>query len=288
MSSAPNRLIIFGVAMFICLCLITVSIAGLLAPAENVAAVPLGFLQQIVSGGVRRITGAFNDLADLQNLRERNAELERALVNFQREIVDLREIKSDYDRLSTLLQYVQANPDQQTVAASVIGYDTTGLLRTININRGTRDGIAIGMPVVSPLGLVGRVYQVTATAAQVQLITDVTSFINARLQTTRATGVINGTASGNLILKYVDLTSDVTERDSVVTSGIGGNFPRGILIGQVTNVRIDDSQLFKEAQVRSLVDFNRLEIVLVVTNFTPIDFSAFATPTPIPGAAPNQ
>lgn len=274
--------------MFVCLCLISVSIAGFLAPVESAASVPLNFFQQAVSSGVRRITDFFSNLADLQNLQERNADLEEALVNFQREIVELREIKADYDRLAELLRYVQGNPDQSTVAASVIGYNTTGLLRTIIINRGSRDGVAVGMPVVSPLGLVGRVYQVSATAAQVQLLNDVNSFVNARLQTTRALGTINGTASGGLNLRFVQLTDDVREGDSVVSSGIGGNFPRGILIGQVTNVRIDDTQLFKEAQVRSLVDFNRLEVVLVVTGFEAVDFSAFATPTPIPGAPPGQ
>jgi rod shape-determining protein MreC len=288
MSSAPNRLIVFGVAMFVCICLIAVSLAGFLAPVEGVASVPLNFVQQAVSSGVRRITDFFNNLADVQTLQERNADLEAALVNFQREIVELREIRADYDRLSELLRYVRANPEQATVAASVIGYNTTGLLRTIIINRGSRDGVAVGMPVVSPLGLVGRVYQVSATAAQVQLINDINSFVNARLQTTRATGTINGTASGGLILKFVQLVDEVAEGDSVITSGIGGNFPRGVLVGQVTNVRIDDSQLFKEAQVRSLVDFNRLEVVLVITGFEAIDFSAFATPTPIPGAPPGQ
>jgi rod shape-determining protein MreC len=288
MTSAPNRLILFGVAMFVCLCLISVSLAGFLAPVESAASVPLNFFQQAVSGGVRRITDFFNNLADLQNLQERNADLEEALVSFQREIVELREIKADYDRLAELLRYVQGNPDQATVAASVIGYNTTGLLRTIIINRGSRDGVAVGMPVVSPLGLVGRVYQVSATAAQVQLLNDVNSFVNARLQTSRALGTINGTASGSLILRFVQLTDDVREGDSVVSSGIGGNFPRGILIGQVTNVRIDDTQLFKEAQVRSLVDFNRLEVVLVITGFEAVEFSAFATPTPIPGAPPGQ
>jgi rod shape-determining protein MreC len=245
-------------------------------------------LQQVVNGGVRRITDFVNNIADLQDLQARNADLERALVQFQQEIVELREKEADYERLTELLNYAQSNPDQEVLAASVVGFNTTGLLRTITLNVGTRDGVAVGMPVVSALGLVGRVYQVTATSAQVQLVTDVNSFVNGRSQTTRAIGTVNGTPSGGLILRFVQLADDIQERDSVVTSGIGGNFPRGILIGQITNVRIDDSQLFKEAQVRSLIDFNRLEVVLVVTSFTPVDTSAFATPTPIPGAPPGQ
>lgn len=288
MNSGPSRLVIFAIAMFFCLALMAVSLIGLLAPVESVASVPLNLLQQVVNGGVRRITDFVNNIADLQDLQARNADLERALVQFQQEIVDLREKEADYERLVELLSYKQANLDQTLLAASVIGFNTTGLLRTITINVGTRDGIQVGMPVVAALGLVGRVYQVTATSAQVQLITDVNSFVNGRSQTTRAIGTVNGTPSGGLILRYVQLADNIQERDSVVTSGIGGNFPRGILVGQITNVRIDDSQLFKEAQVRSLVDFNRLEVVLVVTSFTPVDTSGFATPTPVPGAAPAQ
>ncbi len=284
MNSGPSRLILFGMAAFVCIGLIAVSLAGLLGPIEGAARVPLGILQQGVSAISRRVTGFFNNLADLQNLQARNAELERALINYQAEIVELREIKADYQRLAALQDYRRANSRWQTVAATVIGRDSTGLLRSITIDRGTRDGILVGMPVVTELGLVGRVYRVAATNAQIQLITDVNSYINARLQTTRAEGSIQGTASAGLRLIFVPLTDEIKEGDSVVTSGIGGNFPRGIVIGQVTSSRLDDSRLFQEASVRSLIDFNRLEIVLIITNFEPLDVTAFGTPTPAPGA----
>jgi len=121
----------------------------------------------------------------------------------------------------------------------------------------------------------------------VQLVTDTNSFVNARLQTSRGEGSVAGTASGDLRLTFVPLNDEIKDGDSVVTSGIGGKFPRGIVIGQVTTSRLDDSKLFQEAVVRSLVDFNRLEIVMVVTSFQPVDLSTFATPTALPGA-PGQ
>ncbi len=284
MRTGTNRLIIFGVVIFICMGLIAASLTGLLRPFEGLASVPLGFLQGASNGVTNRVTKLVNNISDAQSLQQRNTELERALVNFQSEIVDLREIKADYPRLAKLLDYKNANPNEQVLAANVIGRDTTGLVRTITIDRGTRDSLAVGMPVVTELGLVGRIYRVSATNAQILLVSDTNSYVNALLQTSRGEGSIVGTASGDLLMTFIPLDEAVKDGDSVVTSGIGGEFPRGLLIGQVTNSRQNDSKLFQEAQVRSLVDFNRLEIVLVVTSFTPADLSAFATPTPAPGA----
>jgi len=284
MRTGTSRLIIFGIVLFICLGLIAASLAGLLRPFEGLVSVPLGFLQGASNGVTTRVTKLVNNISDAQSLQQRNAELEQALVNFQSEIVDLREIKADYPRLAKLLDYKNANPDQQVLASNVIGRDTTGLVRTLTLDRGTRDGLQVGMPVLTELGLVGRIYRVAATNSQVLLVSDTNSYVNALLQTSRGEGSIVGTASGDLLMTFIPLDQEVKDGDSVVTSGIGGKFPRGLLIGQVTNSRRDDSQLFQEAQVRSLVDFNRLEIVLVVTSFTPADLSAFATPTPAPGA----
>jgi rod shape-determining protein MreC len=283
MSSAPRRLIIFGVAAFFCIVLLGISLAGILRPVESVASVPLNLLQEGASSISNRISDVMKTLGNLQNLEQRNAELERALVSFQAEIVELREIKADYQRLAALQNYRGVNTDRQYASATVIGRDTTGILRSISIDRGSRDGITAGMPVVTELGLVGRIARVSATSAQVQLITDINSYVNARLQITRGEGSIQGTAAGGLRMIYIPLTDAVKDGDSVVTSGIGGKFPRGLVIGQVTSSRLDDSKLFQEATVRSLIDFNRLEIVLVITNFEPADLSAFPTPTPAPG-----
>ncbi len=282
-----SKLIIFGVAVFICVGLIAVSVTGLLGPFESLASIPLSLFQGASSGVTHRVTNLANDISDVQSLQQRNADLERALINFQSEIVELREIKADYDRIAALLNYRGINTDRQYLAATVIARDTTGLLRAIVIDRGSRDGVSVGMPVVTELGLVGRVYKVAATNAQVELVTDTNSYVNARLQTSRAEGSIVGTDAGDLRMTFIPLNDEIKDGDSVVTSGIGGKFPRGIVIGQVTNSRLDDSKLFQEAQVRSLVDFNRLEIVLVITGFQPVDLSTFATPTPVPGA-PGQ
>jgi len=142
------------------------------------------------------------------------------------------------------------------------------------------------MPVVTKQGLVGRILEVSANAARVLLVTDQNSYVSSRLQTTRVEGSVAGQPGGTLRLLYVPLDQTIQEGDLVITSGLGGNFPSDIVIGQVTSIRRFEGELNQEAEVRSLIDFDTLEFVLVVTSFTPVDLSVFqngAQPTPSGG-----
>jgi len=263
------------VCLFLCGGLIVLSGSGALAPVEGVLAGPLNAVSGLFNRIGLSISNTVRDLSRIQDLQKRNADLEEALAELQAELVSLREIGSDYQRLAQLLDYTSTTQDQEFLAADVINIDQSGFLRTIVINRGTRDGIAVGMPVASAQGLVGRVIDVTADAARVQLINDTNSAISARLQTTRAQGSVVGLDSGGLRMTFIPLNATVQEGDIVVTSGLGGNLPPGIVIGVVTSKLRQELDLFQEAEVRSLVDFDTLEIVLVVTSFRPIDLSAF-------------
>jgi rod shape-determining protein MreC len=261
--------------MFLCTGLIVTSQAGLLTPIEGIAAVPLNILSGILNRVALSITNGAEDLTELQTLRERNADLEEALAQFQSELVELREIASDYRRLAELLDYTTTASNQEFLAADVINMDTSGFLRTITINRGTRDGLTIGMPVVTRQGLVGRIVQVSASAGRVLLVTDPSSAVSARLQTTRVEGSVVGQLSGTLRMTFIPLGQTIQEGDLVITSGLGGNFPPDIVIGQVTSIRQFEFELYQEAEIRSLNNFDTLEIVLVITNFQPVDLSVF-------------
>lgn len=260
----------------LCGLLMTLSIAGALAPVEDVAAAPLTGLAGLFNRVSLTVNSALASLDDWGNAQDRIAELEDQLARRQVELIRLREAASDYERLVSLLGYISALEEQDFITADVIAVEQTGIARNIIINRGTRDGIAIGMPVTTELGLVGRIVDVGANASQVQLIADENSSVSARLQTTRAHGSIIGQASGALRLTMVDLDEEIRQGDLVITSGLGGNFPADIVVGQVTSVRQFEFELFQEAEVRSLIDFASLEFVLVVTSFEPIDLSAFA------------
>lgn len=272
-----NHIIFLGVCLFICAGLIIASQIGLLGPIRGIAAVPFNLVTGIVNRVTLGASKGVDNLADVETLRQRNADLEDALARFQAELVELREIASDYQRLSALVNYTSSTQNQAFVAADVISnIDPNSPLRALIINRGTRDGLAIGMPVVTQQGLVGRITKISANASQVLLITDQSSAISARLQTTRAEGSVVGQGGNDLQMTFIPLDADVKEGDLVITSGLGGNLPAGIAIGQVVSVQQVQNALFQEAVVRSLNNFDTLEIVLVITSFQPVDLSVFS------------
>jgi rod shape-determining protein MreC len=268
-----NRAIYFFVLLFVCIGLFALSQAGVLAPVEGILSTPLNALSGVFQRIAISVSGGVTDLTEVQSLQQRNAELEQALSRLQAEVVDLREVSSDYQRLAALVDYSSARENEQMLAADVIGYEQTPL-RTITINRGTRDGLRVGMPVVTDQGLVGRIIEVQANGARVLLVSDPSSAISARLQTTRAEGTVQGLVSGNLEMTYIPLGAQIQDGDLVLTSGMGGNLPPDLVLGQVTSSRAG-LDVYQVAQVRSLIDFDALEMVLVVTNFQPVDLSAF-------------
>ena len=158
-----NRTVFFLVMFAFAIGLIIASQSGLLAPIEGVASVPLNALSGMFNRIALNLSGSVVDLAEYQSLQQHNIELEAALSRFQSELVELREVADDYQRLASLLNYVNTTQGQEFVTADVINYSPEPP-RSIAINRGTRDGIAIGMPVVTELGLVGRVIEVQAYA----------------------------------------------------------------------------------------------------------------------------
>jgi rod shape-determining protein MreC len=273
-----NRPVFLAVSLFFCFGLMILSQTGVLSPLEDLAAIPLNLVSGLFNNLALAVVGNVTDLAELQNLQQRNADLEEALAQFQAELVELREIASDYERLTQLLDYTTTVQNQEFVAADVINVDQTGLRRTITINRGTRDGLAQGMPVVTSQGLIGRILDVSASAARVLLITDRDSAISARLQSSRAQGSVQGQLSGNLRMTMIPLDASVQVGDLVITSGLGGNLPPDLPIGVVTSIRQFEFELFQEAEVTSLNNFDTLEFVLVITNFEPVDLSVFEQP----------
>jgi rod shape-determining protein MreC len=280
-----RRGIFFLLALFACMVLFIISAVGLLAPIEGLAGTPLNALSGLFNRIALALTGGVSDLAEIQELRQRNADLEEALARLQPQLVEALEIQADYERLADLFDYTVRFPDQQFIAADVIGGDANNLLRstTIIINRGARDGVAVGMPVVTGQGLVGRIIRLSADAAQVLLVTSSESAVSARVQASRAEGSVIGNVDGSLTLGFVPLNAGLADNDIIITSGLGGNFPADIVIGQAINVR--QTELAREADVRSLINFDILEVVLVITSFQPVDLSAFEdNATPVPGA----
>ena len=142
-------------------------------------------------------------------------------------------------------------------------------------------GIRHGMPVVTQEGLVGRIDAVTASAARVQLITDASSAVNIRLQSTQTEAVLSGSLTGELSLEMLPQDVNLSTGEVVLTSGLGGNYPPNLFIGQVSAIRQQENELFRTATVQPVVDYAGLKAVLVITNFKPVEIAPL-----IPNANP--
>jgi rod shape-determining protein MreC len=204
---------------------------------------------------------------------QENAELEGEVANLQAQIIELQHQLTEYEILSALLDFARAYPEFEYIGGSVIGRDPSPFVKYIQINRGSDDGLRRGMPVVTQQGLVGRVSQTTASASLVQLITDSSTIINVRLEPERVDAELKGSITGDITLDFIPQEANIKPGDLVLTSGLGGNYPPNILIGQITSVRSKDYDLFQSASVQPVVAFDQLEIILVITNFQPIDIS---------------
>jgi rod shape-determining protein MreC len=199
-------------------------------------------------------------------------------------------LQGENSTLRELLNFTQENPTYKYQPAAVIGRDPSPYLRYITINAGSREGLKPGMPVVTAGStLIGRVADVGFRSAKVQLLNDLSSAVNVRLQTTNVTGLAQGQQDGSLLVQYLPLNTEVITNDIALTSGLGGNLPRNLVVGQVTGVDKKDFDVAQSAQLRPAADYDRLEVVLVITNFESIEPGEDATPTPTltPDATPG-
>ena len=220
---------------------------------------------------------------DIVTLRQRNAELEAQVSQLQTQLIELQQRVNETEILAALVDFSRSNPESTYKAASVIGRDPSPFLHYIIINRGSNDDIRRGMRVVTNQGLVGRVDAVIADAARVQLITDPASAVNVYLQSADTSAILAGSVTGDVSLELISQNVTVESGDLILTSGLGGGYPADLIIGQVVTLRSLEFELFQQATVQPAVDFSRLEIVLVITNFRPVNITPLEpinTPSP--------
>jgi rod shape-determining protein MreC len=233
------------------------AVTVLLAPVEYVAAkVSYGFRQAGTSTGQ-----LFNVYSENQALRAENEQLRQSGI-------DLTEVMAENVRLKAMLDYRKTAPQFDFVLATVVGRDPGTWTNTIIINRGTEHGVAKDMAVVTPAGLVGSVVQAYGNSAKVQLILDPRSAVGAIVQRpeSRVAAIVEGSAAKPPALRMVNIArdADVIKGDKIVTSGFGGIYPKGRLVGEVTDVVNEEGGLLKYAILKPAVDFDRLEEVLVI------------------------
>jgi rod shape-determining protein MreC len=247
------------------------ALGGYFSSASNVFTRSLINLQTWFSTRFVAVQDFLTAPRDIASLRQRNAELEADNADLQAQVIQLQQQVGETEILAALVDFSRARPENTYRAAAVIGRDPSPFLHYIIINRGSNDGLLRGMPVVTDQGLVGRIDAVIADAARVQLITDPASAVNIRLQNAETEASLVGSVTGDVALDLIPQDIDIEIGDLVLTSGLGGGYPPDLIVGQVVTVRSRDFDLFQQATIQPVVDFNQLSIVLVIVNFKPVD-----------------
>ncbi len=204
----------------------------------------------------------------LVGVQRENERLQGELARLRSEQVRIAELEAENRRLHALLG-LKSVLGLNAIGARVIGGDATGLGRTIIIDQGSANGVRAGMAVLSTEGVVGRVIAAGSKAARVMLINDYNSALEAIDERSRTRGLVTGTLSGQVALKYVGRSADVRVGDTLITSGQDGIYPGKLLVGSVASVAREGPGLFLEVQVKPTARLDRLEQVLVVGTEAP-------------------
>jgi len=212
---------------------------------------------------IKTVQGTFHQYVFLVNLEKENRRLKQKVAELETENHQMEEMKLANERLRQLLQF-RAKNSPSMVGAEVIGQDPSSWFKSVTIDKGERDGVKLGMAVVSPTGVIGQILKTAPHCATVLLITDYNSAVDSIVQRTRAKAIVEGKGESRCQLKYLLRTEEVAVGDVVVTSGLGGNFPKGLMVGEVKKVDKKGHGVFQYAELVPSVDFAQLEEVFVI------------------------
>ena len=233
---------------------------GLVKKIVLEAAAPV---HNILSLSVKGVSDAWLRYIFLVGLEQDNRDLKKKINELKAEFVLYQEGYLEAQRLKKLLS-LRDSYNYHFISARVISREPSALSRAIMINKGSAHGLKTGMPVIAPPGLVGRLTDVSWHVSKVLLLIDESSNIDVILQRTRTQGIIRGVGSLGCTLEYISKTQDVKEGEIVLSSGIGGVFPKGLLAGVISRVDRQDAGLFLKINITPFVDFSKLEEVLVL------------------------
>jgi rod shape-determining protein MreC len=240
------------------------------APVSSQAvSLVLSPFQQATAWVANEIHYATSAVWEVATLYEQNKMLRNEVEQLRGINLQANEALAENERLRKMIGYQQAARQFDLVAARVIGRESDTWSRMIVIDRGTMNGIANDRPVVTPQGLVGRVVEAGMNSSKVQLILDPRSSVGTIVQRaeSRVTGIVQGDMDNPTMPQMVNIpkNADVVEGDVIVTSGFGGVYPKGIIVGLVSSLKNDDGGLLKIGVLEAAVDFQKLEDVMVIT-----------------------
>jgi len=248
---------------------------GIFDPLDDTVLTVTGPVESGLRAATNPLADFVNNLTDINRLSDDNRSLREANERLRVENARLSEAERDLRQLEQLSSVRAGSAQDVLVPAHVFLREPGNLRDMVAIDRGTSDGLAEGMVVLTSQGsLIGSITNALEHVAWVTLVTDQTSAVSAMVQSSRVQGVVVGGPDGTLTMEFVEETADVKPGDMIVTSGIGGRHPQGELIGQVVKVESSPQELFKSVRVQPLADLSRLEGLLVLQSFLPLAAAA--------------
>jgi rod shape-determining protein MreC len=248
------------------------AVGGLLlapGPAREVEALGSRLLEP-VQASVSTVFGQAEDIASVMRrmteLSRQNDQYREEIDRLQAEIARLRELEVENRDLRNLLGLKQRAGTGELLPVRVIARDPSPFVQAITLDRGTDDGVQEGMTIITWRGVVGRVSRVSPTSSKVLLITDTSSSISGRIQSSdsRVTGIIRGRPEGGLLMQRIPQEETLQTGETVVTSDFGGLMPEGLVIGQIVQIRRKDVDVLQEAVIEPSADMKRLERLYVL------------------------
>ena len=230
----------------------------------NTVATPVRMVGAVVATPFNAIGNVFTNLSAPQ---ETLSELKKQNEELTSELAQLTEAEKTAERLESLLG-LQSTYNLQSTAARIIGTTGDAWSQTVTSDKGSANGFEIGMPVCNSGGVIGQIIEVSAATSTVRLINDENSGVSAMVQSTRAQGILQGQPDGTLMLSYVPADADVKVGDVIITSGLGGRFPKGLPLGTVSSVSRAANATYYTIVVRAISTAESNEEVLVITSLT--------------------
>jgi len=262
---------IWVIFIFLALLLLSSNLGGKGSwnPAEQIIIEITAPFQRLIKGTINVIEGIWLKYFGLVNVHDANVRLMKEIETLRMENYRYQEILATQERLQKLLQFKETI-NWPVLAAQVIGRDPTGWFKSVIIDKGKNSGLKVNMPVVNARGVVGRLVSVSPNYAKLLLIIDQNSAVDCIIQRSRDEGIVKGLTAKLCKLDYVVKTSDVLVGDKVVTSGLDRVYPKGLPVGEVVEVVDIPGELFKDIKVQPMVDFSKLEELLVILKEDPL------------------
>lgn len=266
---------------FKAICCLLALIIGMMiyqAASGNYASLPEAVVGTVVSPIVKvssvisdKVAGFFNGILSAGDTKKENEQLKKELSEAYKNLSDLEKYKNENEHLKKFLEIKEQNPDYKLESAMVIGRDSSSQFGSFTVDKGSMAGIKVNSPVITHEGLVGIVSHVGPTYSVVTTILDPKINIGAYNSRTQSTGVVGGDAnlysSAKTKLRLLPRDTALLSGDIIETSGIGGMFPAGILIGTVDSIKAENSGVSMYAEISPIVDIEKVSNVMIITDF---------------------